>query len=224
MCWCWWFALIAFGKEPKGVNLFDEVCHAGPPSESKSNDKYPHHNKCVHHVHCGPAREEERRFLRCILHERGWKGLLHGLEKKGRNTWNSGWRESKLLHFERYSLTNWSRPCLVSILAFCLSLLPSQIHKTFLIDCVRKLFSRNFLCFSIMEAEINLMLLITKCFSLANLSLALFFFFFFLSTKFGTFGIPKNVENLFDIVFPKMFSDEAFALSCKMKSLNEKKN
>lgn len=43
-----------------------------------------------------------------------------------------------------------------------------------------------------------------------------------LPITFGTFGIPKNVENLFDQVFPKMFLDKAFVLSCKMKALNEK--
>lgn len=65
------------------------------------------------------------------------------------------------------------------------------------------------LCFCIMEAEKNLMLPITKCFSLANTSLVRLLF-------------RKNVPNLFDKVFPKLFSDKAFVLFCKMKALNEK--
>ena len=35
--WCWRFALIALGKEPKCVNLLDKVGHAGPATEPKSN-------------------------------------------------------------------------------------------------------------------------------------------------------------------------------------------
>jgi len=50
--WCFMRGtLVALGKESKCVNLFDEVCHASPPSKSKSHHKNPHHHKCIDHIH-----------------------------------------------------------------------------------------------------------------------------------------------------------------------------
>jgi len=69
-CHCWWrwrLALVALGKEPKIVNLLDEVGHAGPSSKPKPNHQNPHHNKCIEHIHCSPAWHKERRLLCSIL-------------------------------------------------------------------------------------------------------------------------------------------------------------
>lgn len=65
--WCWWRALVAFGKKPKCVNLPYEVGHAGPSSKPKSNYKNPYHNECIEDIHCSPAWHEERRLLCSIL-------------------------------------------------------------------------------------------------------------------------------------------------------------
>lgn len=60
-------ALVALGEEPKGVDLPDEVGHAGPSAESEADDEHPSHHQGVHHVHSRPARQEEWGLLRSIL-------------------------------------------------------------------------------------------------------------------------------------------------------------
>jgi len=65
--WGWGLALVTLGKEPKSVNLLDEVGHAGPSSKPKPNHQNPHHNECIEHIHCSPAWHEDRRLLSSIL-------------------------------------------------------------------------------------------------------------------------------------------------------------
>ena len=60
-------ALVALGKEPKCVDLLDEVGHASPPTEPKSDHQNPHHYKCIHHIHSSPAWHKRWQLLRSIL-------------------------------------------------------------------------------------------------------------------------------------------------------------
>ncbi|RWW62398.1 hypothetical protein BHE74_00030472 [Ensete ventricosum] len=62
-------ALVALGEEPEGVDLPDEVGHAGPSAEPEADDEHPPHHEGVHHVHPRPARQEEGRLLRSILQD-----------------------------------------------------------------------------------------------------------------------------------------------------------
>lgn len=62
------WALIAFGEETKGVDLPNEIGHARPPSEPEADHQHPQHHKHIHNIHPRPARQEEGRLLRCILH------------------------------------------------------------------------------------------------------------------------------------------------------------
>lgn len=67
----WWgLALVALGKEPKSIDLFDEVVHASPPSKAEANYEDPDDYKCIYHIHSWPAWEEEWGLLCCILHLR----------------------------------------------------------------------------------------------------------------------------------------------------------
>lgn len=60
-------ALVAFGEEPEGVDLPDEVGHGGPAAEAEADHEHPQHHEDVERVHCRPAWEEEGRLLRRIL-------------------------------------------------------------------------------------------------------------------------------------------------------------
>lgn len=67
--WRWGLALVALGEEAKGVDLLDEVGHAGPTSETKPNYEDPPDHERIQHVHPGPARQEEWWLLCRILQE-----------------------------------------------------------------------------------------------------------------------------------------------------------
>ncbi|RWW03701.1 hypothetical protein GW17_00033112 [Ensete ventricosum] len=72
-------ALVALGEEPEGVDLPDEVGHAGPSAEPEADDEHPPHHEGVHHVHPRPARQEEGRLLRSILQDlEGDLGIWRG--------------------------------------------------------------------------------------------------------------------------------------------------
>lgn len=60
-------ALVALGEEPEGVDLVDEVGHAGPPADPEADHEHPPHHEGVHRVHRRPAWQEQGRLLGGIL-------------------------------------------------------------------------------------------------------------------------------------------------------------
>ena len=70
--------MVAFGEEPKCVNLAYEVCHARPPTESEPYNKDPHHHKHIDRVRTGPPSQELRWLLHCILYHTILIGRLDG--------------------------------------------------------------------------------------------------------------------------------------------------
>lgn len=60
-------ALVAFGKQSKGVDLVHEVSHTRPATETESHDEHPHHHECVDDVHSYPFSEDHRWFLHRVL-------------------------------------------------------------------------------------------------------------------------------------------------------------
>ena len=67
-------ALVALGEEAEGVDLADEVDHAGPATEPEADHQHPHHDEGVEHEHPGPARQAKRRLLRRVLLHRSQEG------------------------------------------------------------------------------------------------------------------------------------------------------
>lgn len=50
-----WGALIALGEQSKCVNLADEIGHASPATEPKSDHKNPHNHKAIDCVMSHPS-------------------------------------------------------------------------------------------------------------------------------------------------------------------------
>lgn len=71
-----WWALIAFCKQPKLVDLMDKICDAGPPSKPEPHHQSPHHHKCIEYIHSCPAPKEKRRFLDSVLSCKG-RSICH---------------------------------------------------------------------------------------------------------------------------------------------------
>jgi len=76
--WCCscWLALIALCEESERVHLPNEVGHASPSAEPKTNHQHPHHHEGVDNIHGGPAWHEKRRLLCSILPEKQYSNKL----------------------------------------------------------------------------------------------------------------------------------------------------
>lgn len=67
--WGWgWWTLIALGEKAEGVDLVDEVGHAGPTPQPEPHHQHPPDHERVHHVSADPPSDEPRRPLHCALH------------------------------------------------------------------------------------------------------------------------------------------------------------
>ena len=62
-----WWALVALGEEPEGVDLADEVDGAGPSPEPEPDDEHPRHHEAVGGEHPRPAADPPRRPLHGVL-------------------------------------------------------------------------------------------------------------------------------------------------------------
>lgn len=63
-------ALVALGEEAEGVDLVDEVGHAGPAAEAEADHQHPRHHERVDHVRARPPPHQPRRRLHRVLHLR----------------------------------------------------------------------------------------------------------------------------------------------------------